>query len=156
MVLRSKRLKGRALADCAARAADLCRSRGARLVLNGPAELAAEVGAAGVHLTAARARALREQGASLPDGLLCGASCHDEAELATAVALGVDYLLCSPVRATTSHPGVDGMGWERFAALCARAPVPVYALGGVAPSDLARAMACGGQGVAGILRFWHR
>jgi 8-oxo-dGTP diphosphatase len=34
------------------------------------------------------------------------------------------------------------------------AALPVYALGGMAPSHVARARECSGQGVAGIREFW--
>ena len=46
-----------------------------------------------------------------------GASCHDEAELAHAAALGLDYAVVGPVKATASHPDAAPLGWERFAAL---------------------------------------
>ena len=63
--------------------------------------------------------------------------CHDAAELAHALALDADYLVAGPVRATASHPGVAGLGWQRFAALVHDCPVPVFAIGGLAPGDLA-------------------
>src|SRR5690606_12426576 len=61
-----------------------------------------------------------------------GASCHDEAELARACAIEADYVLLGPVRATASHPGQPGIGWQRFSEVAAPTAVPVYALGGLA------------------------
>lgn len=150
--LRAKRLEVPELLRLARQAVRRCERHGARLLLNATPELAREAGAAGVHLSASALAAL--QGTSLPRGLLAGASCHDAVELARAQALGVDYVLCSPVRPTASHPGTVALGWDAFSAFCSAAAVPVYALGGVGPDDVPRIRACGGHGAAGIRAFW--
>jgi len=62
----------------------------------------------------------------------------------------------SPVLATASHPGAAPLGWDGLHRLLDDAPLPVYALGGLAPGDLARARAAGAHGVAGISAFWPR
>lgn len=155
--LRSKRLPDESLLTLARQAVSLCERYDARLLLNASPELAIAAGAHGVHLSSARLAALSvRQHRSLPASLLVGASCHDAGQLAEAQALKVDYVLCSPVRATPSHPGVPGMGWQVFAKLCAQSAVPVYALGGVGPEDQARIRAAGGQGAAGITAYWSR
>jgi 8-oxo-dGTP diphosphatase len=82
-----------------------------------------------------------------------GASCHDARELDHAARLGADFATLSPVQRTASHPDVQPLGWDRFARWVADARLPVYALGGVGPPDLARARAAGAQGVAGIRGF---
>ena len=46
------------------------------------------------------------------------------------------------------------MGWRRFGALCAKADLPVYALGGMRPKDLQQAQRVGGQGIAMIGALW--
>lgn len=98
----------------------------------------------GVHLTS---RALVAAGAR-PPGRLAGASCHDEAELAHAAALGLDYAVLGPVAPTASHPQAASLGWERFGALARDRPMPVYAIGGLARADLAEARRHGAHGVA--------
>lgn len=84
---------------------------------------------------------------------LVGASCHDLSSLRAADALGLDYALLSPVIATTSHPGVEGIGWPLFEQMVSAVDVPVYALGGMDLDDLPTALAHGAQGVAGIRAF---
>ena len=121
-----------------------------RLLLNADIELARELGV-GVHLRAAQLRELQQR--PLPDGQWVGASCHDADELERAAAIGADFATLSPVRATPSHPDASPLGWDRFAELVGEARLPVYALGGVGPDDLARAHAAGAQGVAGISKF---
>lgn len=153
--LRAKSLDEEHLYVLAREVLRLCEAADARLLLNASPALALRTGAHGVHLSATRAGALVGAGSSLPSGLLSGASCHDTVELRRAEALGVDYVFCSPVLPTDSHPGAPALGWAAFADLCATASVPVYALGGVGPEDLPRIRACGGHGSAGIRGYWN-
>ncbi|TAN06167.1 MAG: Nudix family hydrolase [Rhodanobacteraceae bacterium] len=120
------------------------------MLINHDVELARELGV-GVHLKAAQLHELDAR--PLPCNAWVGASCHDAEELELAARLGVDFATLSPVCATASHPDAHPLGWERFAQLAAAARLPVYALGGVGPDDLARARAAGAQGVAGIRAF---
>ena len=106
----------------------------------------------GLHLSARALAALGERPGLADD--LVGASCHDAEELARAAALGLDYALLSPVRATASHPGLPPLGWTRFAELVDPAPLPIFALGGLAPADLSDAFRHGAQGIACIRGLW--
>ncbi|MEY2863525.1 MAG: hypothetical protein RLY58_1232 [Pseudomonadota bacterium] len=81
------------------------------------------------------------------------AACHDATALAHAAALGVDAMVVGAIHATPTHPHQVGMGWDGLADLLASRERPVYALGGVAPQDLATAQAAGAWGVAGIRAF---
>jgi len=99
---------------------------------------------AGVHLTS---RALRAA-SSRPDAPIVGASCHTAEDLDCAESLCVDYALLGHVQATASHPGQAPMGWDAFERLCRGRPVPIYAIGGLARSDLAEAKRRGAHGVA--------
>jgi 8-oxo-dGTP diphosphatase len=149
--LRSKHLPQQALRELGQGANALTRSSGAQLLLNDDAALAQELGC-GVHLPAIRLMQLERR--PLPAEFLVAASCHDERELEQASVIGVDFAVLGPVRPTPSHPHAAPLGWERFAQLCAQAPFPVYALGGMTPRDFSQARAAGAQGVAGISGFW--
>ncbi|KPF68522.1 hypothetical protein IP84_09480 [beta proteobacterium AAP99] len=83
-----------------------------------------------------------------------GASVHSCAGIEHAAQLGLDFAVLGAVNATASHPGGAGMGWTLFSQLAAHAPLPVYALGGLAFADLDRARAAGGQGVALLRGAW--
>lgn len=152
--LRAKRLSQARLRYLAERVSRLCRDRGAMCMINGSVDLAREVGADGVHLSARELS--RWQGAGRPDDLWVAASCHDARELRLAAALQVDFAVCSPVRGTLSHPGAVPIGWDGFAALCAAATFPVYALGGMADDDVTPAQTHGGQGIAAIRGLWDQ
>ena len=150
--LRAKAMETGALARLAAEAQALCEAHGACLLLNGRADLAVAVGAAGVHLTSAQLMAAKER--PLPEPFLCAASCHDPAELQRAGELGLDFAVLAPVQPTASHSEARPLGWNRFSNCCEAAVLPVYALGGVGPGDVARARAGGGQGIAAIRALW--
>lgn len=106
----------------------------------------------GLHASARTLMKLGER--PVPADRLFAASCHDARELARAAELGVDFAVLSPVRETASHPGLPGRGWQWFEETVRDAPFPVYALGGVGRSDLARAWSVRAQGVAGIRGLW--
>ncbi|HKT31692.1 MAG TPA: Nudix family hydrolase [Gammaproteobacteria bacterium] len=130
----------------------LCRARGVRAVLNAAPELARELAADGVHLSSARLAGISQR--PLPKDFLTGASCHDEAEIRRAQALGLDYLVLGPVLRTPSHPQAKVLGWEGFARLAALSPLPVYAIGGMRPEHQKKARALGGHGIAAIRSLW--
>lgn len=131
----------------------LTAAHGARLLLNATPELAFDLGADGVHLNAARLMAL-SQPFVRPDGFLVAASTHDRRELAQVAAIGADFVVISPIRATASHAQSFPIGWPGFRDLLADSDLPAFALGGLAPDDLDEARAQGALGVAGISAFW--
>jgi 8-oxo-dGTP diphosphatase len=125
-------------------------AHGARVLVNGSLELAQAAGADGVHLDSAAAAGL----AARPDCDWVGVSCHDDAELAHAAALGADFALLSPVLPTLTHPGAPTLGWATFSTLAAASPIPVYGLGGLGRDDVALAQSHGAHGVALLRGAW--
>lgn len=123
---------------------------GASLLLNRDIDTARALGL-GVHLSSEELRGLRER--PLPWTQWVGASCHDADELALASKLGCDFATLSPVMPTRSHPDAEPLGWPRFARLAEAASLPVFALGGVGPADVAEARMHAAQGIAGIRGF---
>jgi 8-oxo-dGTP diphosphatase len=117
---------------------------GARVLLNGSAEDARRLECAGVHWTA---RALAAATAR-PRDMLVGASVHTHDELLRACALDVDFAVLGPVLATPTHPDARPLGFDGFAAAVTGTRVPVFALGGLRPGDLANALAHGAHGIA--------
>ena len=133
----------RALADALMA---LARPRGAKLLLNGDPQLALAWGCDGVHLTASALAATTIR--PLPDHMLCAASCHTRAEIDHAALLGLDFAVLGPVLPTPLHPSAIPLGWEGFASIAELAPLPIFALGGLALGDLDVAIANGAHGVA--------
>lgn len=149
--LRCKSLSDEEYLGLAREAAELCHAAGARLLLNAEPEQVEASGADGVHLTARRL--MQATTRPLDKSMLVAASCHNHQEVAYANDLGLDFIVLSPVLPTASHPGADVLGWERFSRLAAGSDCPVYALGGMQPTDKETAWHNGAQGIAGIRLF---
>ena len=119
------------------------------VLVNDDEDLARAVGAHGVHLSSGRLM----QAAQRPAFERVAASCHSAEDLAHAAALGLDFALLSPVLPTASHPQSDGIGWNSFSRLIERAPLPVFALGGMRAEMLETARLNGAHGIA-LMRGW--
>jgi 8-oxo-dGTP diphosphatase len=90
----------------------------------------------------------------LPADRPVSAACHDADELRQAQALDVDFAVLGPLGATPTHPAATTLGWDGFARLREDVSLPIYALGGLGPDDLAQARAHGAQGIAAIRGLW--
>jgi len=135
----------------AAQAVQLCRHAGAEVLVNADVALALELGI-GLHLPSVLLHAQRER--PIPPDLPLAASCHGVDDLAAAQALACDFVVLGSVKATPSHPGIAGIGWDGFAAMREQVSLPIYAIGGLAPGDLDEARAHGAQGIAAIRSLW--
>jgi 8-oxo-dGTP diphosphatase len=141
----------RLLALCE-RARCMARGYGARVLVNGSVDLARRCGADGIHLTSAQLRAL----AGRPEGFdLVGASCHDANELEHARTIDADFVVLGPVQPTASHPGATTLGWSGLKDLIRDYSLPVYALGGMRPSDLTTAWESGAHGISMMRGAWQ-
>ena len=134
-----------------ANAALHCNAAGAQLLVNGDLDLACETGL-GLHL---RAVQLREHARRpVPADVTLSASCHDREDLQRAEALACDFVFVGPVHPTPTHPEHGGIGWARFESLREQTALPMYAIGGMAPTDVAEARTHGAQGIAAIRALW--
>ena len=128
----------------------LAAGRNARILVNGTADDARRLGCAGVHWTA---RALNAA-SSRPRDIVVAASCHTHADVMHASAVDVDFAVLGPVMATPTHPDARPLGWEGFATAIAGTRVPVFALGGLSPTDREVAIAHGAHGIAMRRHAW--
>jgi len=132
--------------------AEMCRGHGARLILNTSPEQARMLHAYGLHLSQRRLRSLDPK--DWDGSLRLGISCHSAEEMSTALGYTPDYLCLGPVLESATHPGVAPLGWSAFATLAAMSPVPIYAIGGLAPKNLETARVHGAHGIAAIRSLW--
>jgi 8-oxo-dGTP diphosphatase len=126
------------------------RAAGATLLVNSRHHRKLWEKADGVHLTAADLAMLRQR----PEFGWVGASVHSNAEIERAAALQLDFVAAGPVLPTPTHPHYPPLGWGGFASVIANSGLPVYALGGMRMSDLARAMCHGAHGIASLSAVW--
>jgi hydroxymethylpyrimidine kinase / phosphomethylpyrimidine kinase / thiamine-phosphate diphosphorylase len=115
-----------------------CQAAGAELFVNDHWQLAAQLGAHGVHLGQEDLLALGDDGrAALREtGLALGISSHSLWELCRARTLSPRYIACGPVWPTLTKAmpwvpqGLDNLAWW-----CRMAGVPVVAIGGILEAD---------------------
>jgi 8-oxo-dGTP diphosphatase len=148
--VREKQLSEAALSDFAIKVMALVKPYGAKVLLNSDIELARESGADGVQINSHQLMQLQAK----PEGMICGASCHNQLELAQAKQLGLDFVLLSPVLATESHPHAEVLGWPHFASHLLDYPLPIYALGGMQREHLLTAWQHGAHGIAMQRAAW--
>ena len=129
----------------------IARKYGAKVLVNGDIDLAQKLGVDGVHLPSAQLMSLQKK----PNNLMVAASCHNAQELEQAEKLGLDFVVLSPVKSTKSHENASTLGWQQFQQMIARTTIPVYALGGLNPSDLPQALECGARGIAMQRAVWQ-
>lgn len=151
--IREKDLSARALLDLVRAALARTRNRPAAILVNSRMDVALAAGAGGVHLTsdAPPPRRLR---AIAPAGFLLGVSTHTPEEAERAAVEGTDFAVFGPVFPTASKPAAAAVpGLEKLAEACARAGLPVLALGGITPARIRPCLDAGAAGIAGISMF---
>jgi thiamine-phosphate pyrophosphorylase len=111
--------------------------------------LAAQLGAAGLHLPERRMREASHWRARFPDWIITS-SAHSLRALMGAGML--DAVFLSPVFATSSHNQARPLTPVRAAFIATQSPVPVYALGGINGRNAAL-LAPAFSGIAAISLF---
>jgi thiamine-phosphate pyrophosphorylase len=136
--LRDKLLPDGPLVERASLVQSVCAHHGVPFILNDRPDLAAAIGADGVHVgqddeEPAVARAVVGQDA------IVGLSTHAPAELTAALEpepAPVDYLSAGPVVPTPTKPGRPGTGVGYVSEASRRSPWPVWITGGVTPDTV--------------------
>jgi thiamine-phosphate pyrophosphorylase len=127
----------------------LAKQRGFLLVVAEDVALAHRLEADGVHFPEAK----------LSDAVLCRRrypllgitiAAHSERALFAAARAGADAAFLAPVFPTLSHPGKRVIGPQRLRVIAGRAPLPVYALGGISGGNAAQLSGLRLAGVAAI------
>lgn len=152
--IREKQLTARVLFELVSEAGKITRSAKTRLLVNDRADIAADAGADGVHLTTQSldAGTIRK---TFGEKFLIGASTHSLAEASAAQTQGADFVVFGPVFQTESKLQFGSpRGLDELAQVVrALAGLPVLALGGVSMINAADCLAAGARGIAGISLF---
>lgn len=127
----------------------LCARHGVPLVINDDIELAAQVGAAGVHLGEADA-AFASARARLGTDAIIGVSCYDSLERARHfAAAGADYLAFGAFFASPTKPAARRATPDLLRAARALG-TPLVAIGGISADNAQSLIAAGADAVAVI------
>jgi 8-oxo-dGTP diphosphatase len=149
--LREQMLDRTRLRTLGQRIIGLCRSHGARLLVNADMQIAQEIGADGIHLSSAQLAQWDER----PHFAWVGATCHDEGELAKAASLALDFVVLGPVVESATGKERAALGWQRFSRLIENYPLPVFAAGGLKRAFLETAWTHGAHGIAVRRTAWR-
>ena len=153
--LRAREMSAARLFEVAKGAVEVGRAGGALIVVNDRLDVALAVGAGGVHLREDSMGPGEVRGVVGRGGrFLVGRSIHAPEQAAALAGNGVDYLVLGSVYETASHPGRRPVGPRAVAAAAATASVPVLAIGGVGPGQVAELLALGAHGVVVKSGVW--
>jgi thiamine-phosphate pyrophosphorylase len=146
---RSKNGTRRKLYETALRLARSLRTSGALFILNDHADIAAAVGADGVHLgqddlPIAAARLI------LGPAALIGLSTHSLEQAEAAQAAGADYIGFGPIYRTITKDAGEVRGLEKLSVIAAAVSIPVIAIGGITRDTIDEVVRTGARGAAVI------
>ncbi len=140
VVLREKDLPDEELITIAASVKKECDESGTRFCMDGPVSAAKAVGADTVWLPFDVFKKER------PEFNTVGTSVHSEMEGIEAERLGADFLVYGNVFETSCKPGKPAKGLSEMRHLIGRVDVPVYAIGGIGPRNVAEVRDAGASG----------
>lgn len=130
----------------------ICNNHACKLIYNGDIDNAVKVDAHGVHLRSDDLMQTKQR--SLGPEYILSASCHNIEQINHANAIGSDICIVGSVHQTSTHPDMQGIGWNGFRDIANAAMMPVYAIGGVQPDELSTANLNGAHGIAMISGIW--
>ena len=149
--IREPSLDDRTLMSLMRRVVASTHSTASRIIVNDRFDVAAAAGAAGVHLRGSSYPAARLRSVA-PDPFLIGRSIHSSADVRDAD--GCDYLMFGTVFPSASKPaGHHAAGVDALRQVCARASMPVIAIGGISLENARQVIDAGACGVAAIGLF---
>jgi thiamine-phosphate pyrophosphorylase len=120
-----------------------CRDAGIPFIVNDHPEVAAALGADGVHVGQEDAPIAAARSA-VGDGIV-GLSTHNHAQIDAARDSGPDYIAVGPVFETPTKAGRAAVGVELISWATAHAPEPWFAIGGIDASNLADVLEAGAR-----------
>jgi thiamine-phosphate pyrophosphorylase len=128
-------------------------SQGKVLVVNDDPELAARIGASGVHVGQSDPSIEKARMLMGPKRLV-GATVHTRGELETVSSLAVDYLGIGPIFGSlTKDTGLPPLGLEGLSQFVLRSSIPVIAIGNIQLADIPAVMSTGVHGIAVVSAF---
>jgi thiamine-phosphate pyrophosphorylase len=121
---------------------------GARLIVNDRIEVAAAIGADGVHVGQTDAAAATARQRLGPDAIV-GLSIQRIEQAATLDCANVDYVGVGPVFATSTKPDhAAPLGLDGLARVCAACALPAVAIGGLTAMHGSAVLSAGARGLA--------
>ncbi|OAX47977.1 thiamine phosphate synthase [Paenibacillus sp. AD87] len=125
-----------------------------RIIMNGSDQLDQHASIGGVHWGQAVTRSYDKDELRRVDRLRVGISVHSLEEAKVAEEQGADYLFYGHVYASNSKPNCEPRGLSALAEVCSNVSIPVIAIGGISPENIAAIRTAGARGAAVISTIW--
>jgi thiamine-phosphate diphosphorylase len=147
MQLRLKDAPGRDFLAAARAIADLCRKRGATLIVNDRVDIAILANAHGVHLgqTDLPLDAARR---IIGNDKMIGISTHNVEQARAAEGGGANYIGFGPMYPGGLRNNAAGKGLDELRAIRAAIKIPIVVIGGITEARVAETLAAGADAVA--------
>ena len=147
MQLRLKDAPGRDFLAAARAVAEMCRKRGAILIVNDRVDIAILAGAHGVHL-GQRDLPLDAARRIAGPAMIIGISTHNLEQARAAEAGGADYIGFGPMYPGGLRNNPVGMGLDHLRTIRAAVKIPIVAIGGITEARVAETLAAGADAAA--------
>ena len=147
MQLRLKDAPGRDFLAAARTIAEMCRKRGAILIINDRLDIAILADAHGVHLGQTDLPLEAARRIAGPD-MMIGISTHNVEQARAAENGGADYIGFGPLYPGGLRNNVSGQGLDSLRAIRAAVKIPIVAIGGITEARVAETLTAGANAVA--------
>jgi len=147
MQLRLKDAPGRDFLAAARAIAEMCRIRGAILIVNDRVDIAILANAHGVHLGQQDLPLEAARRITGPNQII-GISTHTVEQARAAEKGGADYIGFGPMYSGGLKNIAAGMGLDNLRAIRAAVKIPIVAIGGITEARVAETLAAGADAVA--------
>ena len=144
IVLREKDLPKSEYSVLAAEVMRICGRYGTPCILHSFYRTAAALGAERIHLPLQALRELTDK--DREHFAVIGASCHSVEDAQEAERLGAAYITLGHIFATDCKRGLAPRGLGLLGEVCGAVEIPVYAIGGISPDNVASVRAAGASG----------
>lgn len=123
---------------------DACRAAGVTFIVNDAPDIAAQIGADGVHVG--------QEDAPVPAarrvaGGIVGLSTHSRQQIIAAEPMSPDYIAVGPVFETPTKPGRPSVGLDLLTFAAEHAAIPWFAIGGIDRTNVEDVVAAGARRV---------
>ena len=144
--LRAKGIPLETVAAAARKIIPLCRAAGVPFILNDHPEMAAELGADGVHIGQDDGD-IYDIRSRIGADMIIGRSTHSLAQAKQALADGADYIGFGPLFPTPTKAGRPAIGLGDIAEMEREvgSKIPAFCIGGIKPENLGEVLASGAR-----------
>lgn len=144
--LRAKGIPLDKVADAARKIIPLCKAAGVPFILNDHPDLAAELGADGVHIGQDDG-SIYDVRSRIGADMIIGRSTHSLAQAKQALADGADYIGFGPLFPTPTKAGRPAIGLGDIAEMEREvgSKIPAFCIGGIKPDNLGEVLAAGAR-----------